>query len=85
MGNYIGILLLCPEDWFCSQNNITKNADLANDEIEKLIIQRQKARENKDFTQADKIRLFLAKHDILIEDNNKETIWRRKNNEWEKK
>ena len=47
-------------------------------EIEKLIQQRNLARKDKDFKEADKIRFNLEKNGILIEDLNDKTHWKHK-------
>jgi len=50
-----------------------------NEGIQDLIEKRNRARENKDFTLADKIRSELEKKGIILEDTqNGETTWRRK-------
>lgn len=46
-------------------------------EIETLIKQREKARKNKDFAKADKIRKELLKKGIELEDTPNETIWKK--------
>ncbi|MEE9446467.1 MAG: cysteine--tRNA ligase, partial [Arenicellales bacterium] len=63
------------ENWFNGGND---NADgLSDDAIDKLIQQRQDAKNNKDWANADKIRDELQAEGILLEDNGPETIWRR--------
>lgn len=51
---------------------------LSEDGIEKLIKDRLKARANKDFAEADRIRDELDKAGILLEDGDDGTIWKRK-------
>ena len=47
-------------------------------DIDELILKRVAAKKNKDFAEADKIRIFLESHDILLEDTSSGTIWRKK-------
>ena len=47
-------------------------------EIEKMIALRKKARKNKDWLLADKIRLDLDNLGIVIEDDVTDTTWRKK-------
>ena len=56
-----------------TNNNIDSNF------IEELIIKRNKAREGKNFQEADKIRDELTNINIEIEDTINGTIWRSKN------
>jgi len=46
--------------------------------IEKLIKERDSARQNKDFKKADKIRSELLEEGVVLEDTKESTIWRRK-------
>ena len=52
-------------------------SDLSIEEIEKLISDRNDARENKKFDLADKIRNQLAKKGIVLEDLDGKTIWKK--------
>ena len=45
-------------------------------EIEKVINLRNKARENKDYKEADRIRDELSDKGVLIEDKNGKTLWK---------
>jgi len=47
------------------------------EDIEKLILQRDEARKKKDFKKADKIRSELMKKGIILEDTDKGTRWKR--------
>lgn len=47
-------------------------------EIEKLILEREAARKCKDFHRADDIRIKLEKKNILLEDTDGKTVWKRK-------
>ena len=46
-------------------------------EIDDLILKRQIAKENRDYTNADQIREQLLKLDIILEDKPDKTIWRK--------
>ncbi len=51
--------------------------ELSNDEIEQLIAKRDQARKDKQFQQADQIRVELERQGIQLEDSPSGTIWRR--------
>ena len=70
---FIGLLNESNEQW---QNFKKKRASLSNSEIEKLIYLRNKARENKDYKEADKIRNDLLDKGVLIEDKDGKTLWK---------
>ena len=67
---HLSILAINPED-----NNIAAGAG---DEIEKLISQREAARRQKNYAQADVIRKQLDERGIILEDTKDGAIWRRK-------
>jgi len=50
--------------------------NISEKEIEDKILERDKARENKNFELADKIRDELLNKGVLIEDKNGKTIWK---------
>jgi len=77
ISNILGMFLLEPQDYFKAKKD-KGVADMAidPDEIEDLISQRTKARENKDFAKADEIRDLLKLRDIVLEDGPKGTTWR---------
>ena len=56
----------------------TSDQTYTNDDIDKLIQDRIKARNNKDFTLADSIRIELNNMGIEIEDTQQGTKWRKK-------
>jgi cysteinyl-tRNA synthetase len=52
---------------------------LSDDEIEKLVADRQAARKRRDFASSDRIRQELADHGIILEDNRDGSVrWKRK-------
>jgi len=76
----LGILSNSTENWFKygNSNLINKNVSSINDEeINKLILERKIAKENKDFLKADEIRDLLLKSNIILEDKPGITNWRK--------
>ncbi|MDB4138751.1 cysteine--tRNA ligase [Methylophilaceae bacterium] len=73
LANIIGILNQDPEIFLKGEKKETNDFD-----IDELILKRVAAKKNKDFAEADKIRIFLESHDILLEDTSSGTIWRKK-------
>lgn len=72
-GDLLGILQSDAESWFAG----SADGELAADEIEVLLKQRDEARANRDFAAADSIRDKLADAGITIEDGPDGTRWRR--------
>lgn len=72
-GDLLGILQSDAESWFAG----SADGELAADEIEALLKQRDEARANRDFAAADSIRDKLADAGITIEDGPAGTRWRR--------
>jgi len=71
--NFIGILNITKEEWL----SIKKKKLLISDaDILIKIEQRNKAREDKDYKEADKIRDELLDKGVLIEDKDGKTIWK---------
>ena len=70
--NKLGIVQETPEQWFGAGAE-----DLDADKIEELIAQRDKAKKNKDFESADKLRDELTNMGIIIEDSPSGTKWRK--------
>ena len=71
--NYLGILQLTKTEWINQKKKI-KNLD--EKKIEKLINDRNKARKEKNFAEADKIRDKLIADGIILEDSPAGTKWR---------
>ena len=69
----MGILQLTKTEWINQRKKI-KNIDQK--KIQKLINDRNKARKEKNFNEADKIRNELALNDIILEDSPSGTKWR---------
>ncbi|MBA3813798.1 MAG: cysteine--tRNA ligase [Alphaproteobacteria bacterium] len=69
-GAWLGLLQQDPEIWFKGDQGV--------DEVEilSLINQRNDARANKNFAEADRVRDMLLKMGILLEDSSKGTTWR---------
>ena len=74
--NLMGFLYKTSSDWFQNTNR-NEQSLLTADHIESLINDRQLARGNKDFQEADRIRQHLIDHKVIIEDNPRGTQWRR--------
>ena len=71
--NFIGILNQTKDDWL---NFKKKKSLISEKEILKKIELRNKARENKDYKEADKIRDELLDKGVLIEDKDGKTSWK---------
>ncbi|MDY6991532.1 MAG: DALR domain-containing protein, partial [Pseudomonadota bacterium] len=69
----LGLLETPPETFLQAEND----SDELNFEIEALIAQRNAARENSDWAQADYIRDLLKNQGILLEDGPQGTTWRK--------
>ncbi|QRN41092.1 MAG: cysteine--tRNA ligase [Neisseriaceae bacterium] len=74
LGNKIGILTQKPTH-FLQGDNLSS---LSSKEIEHMIIQRNIARETKNWAESDRIRDSLLEHDIILEDAAEGTTWRKK-------
>ena len=69
----VGLLGADPAEWFTAADEGALGAD----EIEALLVQRAAARDNGDYSGADRIRAELKDLGIAIEDGPKGTSWRR--------
>ena len=74
-GKILGILENDPKEWLGYSQQKIENSE----EIERLIIERNEARRNKNFNLADTIRDKLKEKGIEIEDKDKGTVWRKTN------
>ncbi len=55
--------------------NLETRTEIAKEEIEKLIAERETARKNRDYKKADEIRIYLQDKGIVLEDRKEGTIW----------
>jgi cysteinyl-tRNA synthetase len=69
----IGLLSLKPEDYLAPQNS-----NLEQEQIQKLMLERNEAKLAKNFKRSDEIRDYLASCNITIEDGVNGSIWRYK-------
>ncbi|MDC2980484.1 cysteine--tRNA ligase [Candidatus Pelagibacter sp.] len=70
---FIGLMNESSEQW----NNFKKNkASINASEIEDMLKLREKARENKNYREADRIRDELLDKGVLIEDKDGKTLWK---------
>ena len=83
-GEALGILSLEAKEWFqeptiVNVKGLSVGVELgeANAKVDKLVDDRKKARENRDYTRADEIRDDLAAQGIILEDGPDGTTWRR--------
>jgi len=70
---FIGLLNENNEQW---ENYKKNNASISTTEIQSKIDLRNKARENKDYKEADRIRDELSDKGVLIEDKDGKTLWK---------
>lgn len=73
-GAYLGILQENPEAWF--QGDCASGI-LGNNEIDRLIQEREQAKKEKNYMRADEIRTFLQEQGIILEDSRAGTTWKR--------
>jgi len=73
--NFIGILNKTKKEWLSIK---MKKLLISEEDVLKKIELRNKARGNKDYKEADKIRKELLDKGILIEDKDGKTIWKLK-------
>ncbi len=70
---FVGLLNEDSEKW---QNYKKNKVSISETQIKEMIDLRNKARENKDYKEADKIRNELLDKGVLIEDKDGKTIWK---------
>ena len=71
--NFIGLLQETKEEWL---NHKKGKIEISEKEIENKIDLRNKARVDKNYKEADKIRDYLLDKGVLIEDKDGKTIWK---------
>ena len=71
--NFIGLLTETKSKWLDFKKN---KSDISEKEITDKIYERNKARGNKDYNLADKIRKELLDKGVLIEDKDGKTVWK---------
>jgi cysteinyl-tRNA synthetase len=71
--NFIGLLQETKEEWLDYKR---EKIDISEIEIENKIDLRNKARADKNYTEADNIRDYLLDKGVLIEDKDGKTIWK---------
>ena len=76
LANSLGILTMNPEDFLQGVMISTIGDDGLI--IDDLIKERNLAKKNKDYDEADRIRKLLLENDILLEDTAEGTIWRKR-------
>ncbi len=74
-GNLLGILEQDPQQWL--QGNVAAG-DIAAEEIERLIEERQQAKLARDYARADEIRQSLLEQGVVLEDSREGTRWKRR-------
>ena len=72
--NFMGLLFSKPSNWLLKEDS---NVDTK--VIDELIIERNRARQSKDFSVADDIRDKLLDMGVVLEDKNDITTWKKKN------
>jgi len=78
LGSILGILETRAIDWFKHPRIDRNSQELPDQEIDKLILEREAARVNKDWSRADEIRDQLVQASIVLEDREGKTFWKRK-------
>jgi cysteinyl-tRNA synthetase len=76
LAGLIGLLQRDPDEYLQGQANANISADEALN-VDQLIIQRNEAKQSKNFAEADRIRKLLAEAGIILEDSPLGTTWRR--------
>lgn len=76
LASILGLLELSPQDFLQGKESQNEN-NIDDNYINNLIVERNNARENKDFDRADSIRDELKELGISLEDSEDSTDWRR--------
>ncbi len=74
IGAMMGLLQQDPQTWF--QGSSSSDA-LQADEIEALILERNEAKQARNYARADEIRTHLQQRNVVLEDSRAGTSWRR--------
>ena len=75
-GAVLGLLQESPQEFLQSRSGNVAGK-MENEEINRLIEQRNQARRNREFKEADHIRDLLAGNGVILEDSPQGTVWRR--------
>jgi cysteinyl-tRNA synthetase len=76
LASLVGLLQRDPDEYLQGQINANASTDEALN-VDQLIIQRNEAKQSKNFAEADRIRKQLADAGIVLEDSPQGTTWRR--------
>ncbi len=77
LSSILGLLASDPESFLRGGKGL-EESDLSDEQIQEYIDQRITAREQKDWTESDRLRDLLTDQGIILEDNAEGTSWRRK-------
>ena len=77
LGGMLGLLQRDPDEFLQGGGAEQTQGSLSNDAINDMISQRNEARKNRNFAEADRIRDELAAQGIVLEDGASGTTWRR--------
>lgn len=73
LGEVLGILQLDADIYFKRESS----EGLSNEEIDRLVVERKEARENKNWAESDRIRDLLLEQGVTLDDGKDGTTWRR--------
>jgi cysteinyl-tRNA synthetase len=73
MGSVLGVFYKRPEEYFNEKKRYIK---ISEDEVKRLIDERNSARRSKNWARADEIRTELENKGVILEDRAGETIWK---------
>ena len=77
IGGILGLLQAEPTQFLQGATTQSAEDGLSADDIDGLIVQRNQARKDKDFAEADRIRDLLVDKGVVLEDSAQGTTWRR--------
>ncbi|UCD36604.1 MAG: cysteine--tRNA ligase [Nitrospiraceae bacterium] len=75
VGGVLNIFNRTPREWYSALMRV-KHIDLSEEELQSRISERQRARENKDWAAADRVRDELAEKGVILEDRKEGTRWK---------